>query len=156
MNAAERLHAATRRGQTLKDKEALLNGAGLALSGGGIRSATFCLGVVQVLAGAKLLAKFDYLSTVSGGGYLGAFLSNQFDEHDVANEKAPIQSLAAGASAAYDGVFPKTSADSPAVRHLRNSSKYLLPTTTFAPTRSSSACSSLVCLQLHCSRRPCL
>ena len=107
MNAAERLHVATRRGQILKEKEALLNGTGLALSGGGIRSATFCLGVVQVLAGAKLLAKFDYLSTVSGGGYLGAFLSNQFDEHDVAKAKAPIQSLAADASAAYDGSFPR-------------------------------------------------
>ena len=47
---------------------------GLALSGGGIRSATFCLGVLQSLAGAKLLKRIDYLSTVSGGGYIGGFL----------------------------------------------------------------------------------
>lgn len=46
--------------------------SGLALSGGGIRSATFCLGVVQALAEADQLKRFDYLSTVSGGGYLGA------------------------------------------------------------------------------------
>ncbi|MHB1054173.1 MAG: hypothetical protein ACYCZT_14070, partial [Thiobacillus sp.] len=40
---------------------------GLALSGGGIRSATFCLGVIQALARLRLLHAFDYLSTVSGG-----------------------------------------------------------------------------------------
>ena len=46
----------------------------LCLSGGGIRSAAFCLGVLQALAKGKLLASFDYLSTVSGGGYIGAWL----------------------------------------------------------------------------------
>jgi len=68
----------------------------LALSGGGIRSATFCLGVVQSLAraraadtppqedeqppqlGERLLPRFDYLSTVSGGGYLGSFFGSLF------------------------------------------------------------------------------
>lgn len=59
----------------------------LALSGGGIRSATFGLGVLQALARAPspvterknpLLADFDYLSTVSGGGYIGSFLSSLF------------------------------------------------------------------------------
>lgn len=48
---------------------------GLALSGGGIRSATFSLGVLQALARERRLASFDYLSTVSGGGYIGAWLS---------------------------------------------------------------------------------
>ena len=47
---------------------------GLALSGGGIRSATFSLGVLQALAANGLLRHVDYLSTVSGGGYIGAFL----------------------------------------------------------------------------------
>jgi hypothetical protein len=47
----------------------------LCLSGGGIRSATFGLGVVQGLARHDLLQKFDFLSTVSGGGYLGGWLS---------------------------------------------------------------------------------
>lgn len=77
---------------------------GLALSGGGIRSATFCLGVLQALAKAPfnlpaeksspwptapetsnapkprwpLLARFDFLSTVSGGGYTGGFFSALF------------------------------------------------------------------------------
>lgn len=45
---------------------------GLALSGGGIRSASFCLGVLQSLARANKLRLFDHLSTVSGGGYVGS------------------------------------------------------------------------------------
>jgi hypothetical protein len=48
---------------------------GLAFSGGGIRSATFNLGVLQGLARLKLLDRFDYLSTVSGGGYIGSWLA---------------------------------------------------------------------------------
>jgi hypothetical protein len=48
---------------------------GLAFSGGGIRSATFNLGVLQALAQKHLLCKFDYLSTVSGGGYIGSWLA---------------------------------------------------------------------------------
>ncbi|GAB3909239.1 hypothetical protein GCM10028803_46480 [Larkinella knui] len=47
----------------------------LAFSGGGIRSATFNLGVLQGLATHNLLNKFDYLSTVSGGGYIGSWLA---------------------------------------------------------------------------------
>ena len=47
---------------------------GIALSGGGIRSATFCLGVLQALANKDRLKHFDYISTVSGGGYTGCSL----------------------------------------------------------------------------------
>lgn len=47
---------------------------GVALSGGGIRSATFNLGVLQRLQELDLLREIDYLSTVSGGGYIGAWL----------------------------------------------------------------------------------
>lgn len=47
----------------------------LCLSGGGIRSATFNLGVLQALARRGLLGQFDYLSTVSGGGYIGGWLT---------------------------------------------------------------------------------
>ena len=45
------------------------------LSGGGIRSAAFALGLLQYLARVGLLEKFHYLSTVSGGGYIGSWLS---------------------------------------------------------------------------------
>lgn len=48
----------------------------LCLSGGGIRSATFCLGVLQWLAQKDRLKDFHYLSTVSGGGYIGSWLVN--------------------------------------------------------------------------------
>ena len=52
---------------------------GFALSGGGIRSATVCLGVFQRLAQERLLQRIDYISTVSGGGYFGSFLGAWFD-----------------------------------------------------------------------------
>jgi len=45
---------------------------GLALSGGGVRAATFALGVLQRLAGLGILRFVDILSTASGAGYLGA------------------------------------------------------------------------------------
>ena len=45
---------------------------GLALSGGGIRSATFSLGIMQSCARHGILSRVDYLSTVSGGGYIGS------------------------------------------------------------------------------------
>ena len=47
----------------------------LCFSGGGIRSATFNLGVLQGLAERGLLDQFDYLSSVSGGGYIAGWLS---------------------------------------------------------------------------------
>jgi choline dehydrogenase-like flavoprotein len=51
---------------------------GLALSGGGIRSATFSLGVLQALAQRNRLREVDLLSTVSGGGFIGSFLGRLF------------------------------------------------------------------------------
>jgi hypothetical protein len=48
---------------------------GLAFSGGGIRSATFNLGVLQGLQEFDLLRSVDYLSTVSGGGFIGSWLA---------------------------------------------------------------------------------
>ncbi|MDP9225039.1 MAG: IS1595 family transposase [Actinomycetota bacterium] len=53
-----------------------LSGVGICLSGGGLRSASFCLGVVQTLQSTKGLlfgpAAARYLAVVSGGSYLGA------------------------------------------------------------------------------------
>jgi hypothetical protein len=54
------------------------NVVGLALSGGGIRSATISLGVLQALAKRGRLRFIDYLSTVSGGGYTGTFIGGLF------------------------------------------------------------------------------
>src|SRR5262245_25968380 len=47
----------------------------LCLSGGGVRSSAFNLGVLQGLARLELLKRFHYLSTVSGGGYIGCWLN---------------------------------------------------------------------------------
>lgn len=79
---------------------------GLALSGGGIRSATFSLGILQALARARSparsrpwLAEFDYLSTVSGGGYIGTFFVSLFlpKRLEPAKERAPRQGFVARA-----------------------------------------------------------
>ena len=68
--------ARQKRGEARRDpEEQRWELTGLAFSGGGIRSATFNLGVLQALARLRLLKKFDYLSTVSGGGYIGSWLS---------------------------------------------------------------------------------
>jgi hypothetical protein len=56
--------------------------AALSLSGGGIRSGTFALGLIQGLARHNLLEKFDYLSTVSGGGYIGGWLTAWLHRHE--------------------------------------------------------------------------
>src|SRR4051812_32712251 len=64
--------------QVLAQEEALLGtkqGSALCISGGGIRSATFALGALQGLADLGILQNFDYLSTVSGGGYIGSWLT---------------------------------------------------------------------------------
>jgi hypothetical protein len=55
--------------------------AALCLSGGGIRSATFNLGVLQGLADHRMLNRLHYLSTVSGGGYIGSWLSSWMRRH---------------------------------------------------------------------------
>lgn len=59
------------------------NAVGLALSGGGVRSATFCLGVLQSLARSGVLERVDFLASVSGGGYIAAFLGRLFSRMDI-------------------------------------------------------------------------
>ncbi|MGH8663678.1 MAG: patatin-like phospholipase family protein, partial [Burkholderiales bacterium] len=85
----------------------------LCLSGGGIRSATFALGVLQGLAQRKLLSRFHYLSTVSGGGYIGSWLSRWIREAN--GDVAAVQATLAG------------STEPAQVRHLRSYSNYLSP-----------------------------
>ena len=53
---------------------------GLAISGGGVRSSTFALGFLQAWAGQDLLRRIDFMSTVSGGGYVGTFFGRYFDQ----------------------------------------------------------------------------
>lgn len=93
------------------------NGVGLALSGGGIRSATFALGVVQQLARRGILKHVDFLSTVSGGGYLGSFITYFLGDQ---NDRVSLDSKAGNLPFGGPG-----DRESQAVRHLRNHSKYL-------------------------------
>ncbi|MBI3186395.1 MAG: patatin-like phospholipase family protein, partial [Gammaproteobacteria bacterium] len=67
---AEQARLRARRG--LSDSEAVKDVVGLALSGGGVRSATFNLGLLQAMQRHQVLSQVDYLSTVSGGGYIGS------------------------------------------------------------------------------------
>ena len=115
----------------------------LCISGGGIRSATFALGVIQGLAGADILDKFDYLSTVSGGGYIGSWLSSwtrrDCDGITGVQRELVRADTAVDGSAKLDGegkrvVAPKAEVpttkidpEPQPVRHLREYSNYLSP-----------------------------
>jgi hypothetical protein len=79
----ERRFLASRRGRPVPGDRPPDDVIGVALSGGGIRSATFCLGVFQALAHHQLISRIDYLSTVSGGGYFGAFLTRLFTRPEI-------------------------------------------------------------------------
>lgn len=80
--------------------------AALCLSGGGIRSAAFCLGVLQALAKGGLLQRFHYLSTVSGGGYIGGWLQAWLlaHAHDEGRRHIGPADIAAVAAALGSGV----------------------------------------------------
>jgi len=99
---------------------------GLAFSGGGIRSATFNLGVLQTLARYRVLERVDYLSTVSGGGYIGGWLAawiqrNEDGVHGVA-DRLRESVVEDGAQAGNP-----TPAEPPEVSYLRKFSNYLTP-----------------------------
>jgi hypothetical protein len=93
---------------------------GLALSGGGIRSAAFCLGVLQALDETKVFPWVDYLSTVSGGGYIGCSLTAALEKAN-RNERKKNE----------ERNFPFRSGleedEPPALQHIRDFSNYLFP-----------------------------
>jgi hypothetical protein len=105
-----------------------MEGTAVCLSGGGIRSASFSLGILEGLARFSrravcaektrpLLDTLDYLSTVSGGGYIGSWLmawSERSDYHQV------VDQLAAAAPTSGDP-------EPQPIRHLREYTSYLSP-----------------------------
>jgi hypothetical protein len=121
----------------------------LCISGGGIRSATFALGVMQGLAGRGLLKCFDYLSTVSGGGYIGSWLSSWVRRHPdgivgVERDLAAIEPRTPAAERKaqlernvvppdgtetfpHSDVSTKLQPEVKPIRHLREYSNYLTP-----------------------------
>ncbi len=92
----------------------------LCLSGGGIRSATFALGILQGLARCGLLRKFHYLSTVSGGGYIGGWLTAW-----IHNAKGGISEVAAELAQPRGETRPNPEPQQ--IRNLRSYSNYLTP-----------------------------
>ncbi|KUM01935.1 hypothetical protein AWB61_15335 [Chromobacterium sp. F49] len=88
---------------------------GLAFSGGGIRSATFNLGVLQALAKTGWLQQMDYLSTVSGGGYIGSWLSA------LKRRLRPKETI--------NQTLTDLQGRAPAIQFLREYSNYLTPKT---------------------------
>ncbi|MCX7279120.1 MAG: hypothetical protein NTZ15_17680 [Burkholderiales bacterium] len=132
---AERQAVAARRRLVLGEVQAQADPAaldlprvGLALSGGGVRSATFALGLLRGLAQNRsrpaqppaavqrdlasdgLLGRVDYLSTVSGGGYTGAMWGRLVASYGIQR----AQALMAGSG-------------SPVLQWLRRNGRYLTP-----------------------------
>ncbi len=113
------------------------NLVGLCLSGGGIRSATFNLGFMQALYKYKILHRVDYLSTVSGGGYIGSCLTALLNTGpDASGEKNGAPDLQANVlwDQAHFPFSQPAAASKPSstgmaerapVRHLRYFSNYL-------------------------------
>jgi hypothetical protein len=107
------------------------NRAALCLSGGGIRSATFGLGLIQGLAKIGLLGRFDFLSTVSGGGYVGSWLSAWL--HHTRNPKHPGHAESADEALARVQASLSSAPLSPLdpepepLRHLRGHSRFMSP-----------------------------
>ncbi len=111
---------------------------GLALSGGGIRSATFNLGLLEGLHRLNLLPLFDYVSTVSGGGYVGSFWSEWLARQQ---ERIAAIERSVGCDDGHpqippDELFPshrdigsgpQDRIDSPQERHLREFGGFLAP-----------------------------
>ena len=97
---------------------------GLALSGGGIRSATFGLGVLEALKKADLLKRIHYLSTVSGGGYIGGWFSANCKRADERRHEA----VAATPKRQPEPPWRDSNADwGRSIAHLRRYSNYLSP-----------------------------
>jgi hypothetical protein len=101
------------------EKEKGIARSALCFSGGGIRSATFGLGVAQGLSRLGLLKSFDFLSTVSGGGYLGSWLSAW-----IRREAQGVEKVEADLSSPPR--YPLSPEPGP-VSHLRSYSRYMSP-----------------------------
>lgn len=104
---------------------------GLAISGGGIRSATFALGVCDRLASTGMFKQFDYLSSVSGGAYLGSLITSRL-VHKTENDIQDFIPFDHGRETGTGSVGNPDTADRPAlgknpvVNHLRDNGRYLL------------------------------
>jgi hypothetical protein len=111
-----------------------LKGSALCLSGGGIRSASYCLGVLEGLArfsrqasrtGSRLLDDLDYLSTVSGGGYIGSWLMAWAERLSQAGQQHAFRVVVD--ALADNSQLPSGDPEPQPVRHLRSYTSFLAP-----------------------------
>ncbi len=110
---------------------------GIAFSGGGIRSATISLGVAQALARKDRLLDFDYMSTVSGGGYFGSFLRSLFLPQSARGSDAVLDQAASSSDdtrfalevlkSEPDATTTSGGTMTNPIRWLRENSRYLAP-----------------------------
>ncbi|TCD12127.1 hypothetical protein EZ449_03670 [Pedobacter frigidisoli] len=94
---------------------------GIAFSGGGIRSATFNLGVLQKLSEMKQLHSYDFISTVSGGGYIGSWFISWLKRVGSIDQLSLLLNSRESADPMAEEVRP--------IRWLRMYSNYLSPNT---------------------------
>lgn len=103
---------------------------GLALSGGGIRSSTFNLGVLQAIDRTGLFPYVDYLSTVSGGGFIGTYLTTSIIEKGRPSEArsgADPDEISSQPVESFPFKHETGKEESSRFRHLRNHSEFLAP-----------------------------
>lgn len=84
---------------------------GIALSGGGIRSATINLGILEIFNKVGILSKADYLSTVSGGGFIGGYIHSKLWQENSYNQE----------TGTYNRLFEDD------IQHLKDYGYYLIP-----------------------------
>lgn len=99
----------------------------LCLSGGGIRSAAFCFGVLQAFARRKLLHQFHYLSNVSGGGYIGGWLTRCIAEQNELTRNTGKDSVEAVEDAILAAKPNAQQPEAPQVSALRRHTHFLTP-----------------------------
>jgi hypothetical protein len=104
-----------------------LKPAAICLSGGGIRSATFALGILQGLTrrcapSVSMMETIHYMSTVSGGGFIGSWLAAWLQRHSTTpgSPKTVFQQM-------RDPTASPLSSEPSPISWLRDLSNYLAP-----------------------------
>ncbi len=130
--AEHRVEQALRLARYRRSVHALPEGqSALCLSGGGVRSAAFCLGILQGLARRRVLSQFHYLSTVAGGGYIGCWLTAWVQRRAASRAAGagadPKQTAFEDVEIAIAGRPAHAATEIPPIRWLRRNQKYLTP-----------------------------
>src|SRR5438046_2013979 len=101
---------------------------GICCSGGGIRSASYALGALQVLRRRGILKDAEHLSAVSGGGYTAIAHAILVDQtlRDDQGTLPPAQGRK-GMEEHLFGELPPWAPGSPEEQHLRDHTTYLAP-----------------------------